>query len=259
MAKIRIMLADDHTLFRQGIRTLISAEADMEVVGEAATALRAIQRNWAFYGTGQFRRAKLIEARLPPLRAKPHPYPNPAPAAPLGSWTLLDANTLIASGRCSSPFAHGEVTFVEDKATPPNRAYLKLWELFTLLGTRPKPGELCIDLGASPGGWSWVLHETGASVLAVDKAPLAPAVAALAAGFAAAGFGPAGNRIAESGQLRGAHAAGAVGHLHRKAQPAELRRAGVSPIAARSVGRAISARAIAVTKASVSVAIKRSM
>ena len=27
MAKIRIMLADDHTLFRQGIRTLISAEA----------------------------------------------------------------------------------------------------------------------------------------------------------------------------------------------------------------------------------------
>ena len=35
MAKIRIMLADDHTLFRQGIRTLISAEPDMEVVGEA--------------------------------------------------------------------------------------------------------------------------------------------------------------------------------------------------------------------------------
>ena len=30
------MLADDHTLFRQGIRTLISAEADMEVVAEAA-------------------------------------------------------------------------------------------------------------------------------------------------------------------------------------------------------------------------------
>ena len=36
MSKIRIMLADDHTLFRQGIRTLISAEKDMEVVGEAS-------------------------------------------------------------------------------------------------------------------------------------------------------------------------------------------------------------------------------
>src|SRR5260370_6114834 len=35
MAKIRIMVGEDHTVFRQGIRTLISAEADMEVVGEA--------------------------------------------------------------------------------------------------------------------------------------------------------------------------------------------------------------------------------
>ena len=42
MAKIRIMLADDHTLFRQGIRTLISAEADMEVVGEAANGGDAV-------------------------------------------------------------------------------------------------------------------------------------------------------------------------------------------------------------------------
>lgn len=36
MARIRILLADDHTLFRQGVRTLLSAEPDMEVVGEAA-------------------------------------------------------------------------------------------------------------------------------------------------------------------------------------------------------------------------------
>src|SRR5471032_273372 len=44
MAKIRIMLADDHTLFRQGIRTLISAEADMEVVGEAANGGDAVEK-----------------------------------------------------------------------------------------------------------------------------------------------------------------------------------------------------------------------
>ena len=42
MAKIRIMLADDHTLFRQGIRTLISAESDMEVVGEASNGHEAL-------------------------------------------------------------------------------------------------------------------------------------------------------------------------------------------------------------------------
>jgi len=42
MSKIRIVLADDHTLFRQGIRTLISAEPDMEVVGEAANGGDAV-------------------------------------------------------------------------------------------------------------------------------------------------------------------------------------------------------------------------
>ena len=36
MAKLRLLLADDHTLFRQGIKTLINTEADMEIVAEAA-------------------------------------------------------------------------------------------------------------------------------------------------------------------------------------------------------------------------------
>jgi len=44
MAKIRIMLADNHTLFRQGIRTLISAELDMEVVGEASNGGDAVDK-----------------------------------------------------------------------------------------------------------------------------------------------------------------------------------------------------------------------
>jgi len=42
MAKIRILLTDDHTLFRQGIRTLIAAEPDMEVCGEASNAAEAV-------------------------------------------------------------------------------------------------------------------------------------------------------------------------------------------------------------------------
>ena len=43
----------------------------------------------------------------------------------------------------------------------------------------PRPGDRCVDLGASPGGWSWVLQSLGATVLAVDKAPLAPDIARL--------------------------------------------------------------------------------
>ncbi len=42
MSRIRVLLTDDHTLFRQGMKTLISAESDMEVVGEAANASAAI-------------------------------------------------------------------------------------------------------------------------------------------------------------------------------------------------------------------------
>ena len=42
MSKIRVLLTDDHTLFRQGIRTLLAAESDIEVIGEAANALDAV-------------------------------------------------------------------------------------------------------------------------------------------------------------------------------------------------------------------------
>jgi DNA-binding NarL/FixJ family response regulator len=42
MAKIRILLTDDHTLFRQGIRTLLSAEPDLEIIGEASNASDAV-------------------------------------------------------------------------------------------------------------------------------------------------------------------------------------------------------------------------
>src|ERR1019366_6323232 len=42
MAKIRVLLTDDHTLFRQGIRTLLSTEPDLEIVGEAANASDAV-------------------------------------------------------------------------------------------------------------------------------------------------------------------------------------------------------------------------
>jgi len=39
---IRILLADDHTLFRRGIRTILEQLPDVEVVGEAASGQEAI-------------------------------------------------------------------------------------------------------------------------------------------------------------------------------------------------------------------------
>ena len=148
-------------------------------IAEGARALRDIQRNWALYSEKLHRRASLIAERLPHVSAKPLKFPAAAPTSPLGSWTLLDANTILAAPRCSSSFPHGEVRFVEDRSGPPNRAYLKLWEALTLAGRMPGAGSLCLDLGSSPGGWSWVLHKLGARVISVDKAPLDPAIAAL--------------------------------------------------------------------------------
>lgn len=43
MGKIRVLLTDDHTLFRQGIRTLLAGESDIEVVGEAANGSDAVK------------------------------------------------------------------------------------------------------------------------------------------------------------------------------------------------------------------------
>lgn len=41
---IRLLLADDHTLFRHGIRALLSSIPDVELVGEAATGEEAVAK-----------------------------------------------------------------------------------------------------------------------------------------------------------------------------------------------------------------------
>jgi two-component system response regulator NreC len=43
MKKIRVLLAEDHTIVRQGIVALLGTENDMEVVGEASNGLEAIE------------------------------------------------------------------------------------------------------------------------------------------------------------------------------------------------------------------------
>ena len=43
MEKIKVLLADDHTIVRQGLRVLLESEPDITVVGEAATGREAVQ------------------------------------------------------------------------------------------------------------------------------------------------------------------------------------------------------------------------
>src|SRR5215469_18171568 len=43
MQKIRVLLADDHTVVRQGLRALLVAEGDIDIVGEAENGRQAVQ------------------------------------------------------------------------------------------------------------------------------------------------------------------------------------------------------------------------
>ena len=177
-------------------------EIQIASITDAARKLRAIQRNWSAYAPHLHRRAMLDPGAAAKGLRETARLRVPPPAAPLGSWTLLDAETMLAAPRCTSPFPNGEVRFVEDRTGPPSRAYLKLWEALTLIGRRPEPGERCLDLGSSPGGWSWALQQMGAQVVSVDKAPLAPADRA-----------PAGDRTSAGERLRARPAHGRPGRL----------------------------------------------
>jgi two-component system, NarL family, response regulator NreC len=47
MARIRVLVADDHAVLRAGVKLLINAQSDMEVVGEAADGAEAVRNTHA--------------------------------------------------------------------------------------------------------------------------------------------------------------------------------------------------------------------
>jgi 23S rRNA (cytidine2498-2'-O)-methyltransferase len=81
---------------------------------------------------------------------------------PRGGWDL-------------APWPAGIAPVAEDRAAP-SRAYGKFEEGLAWLGAAPAAGETCVDLGGAPGGWAWKALQRGASVIAVDRATLAPTV-----------------------------------------------------------------------------------
>lgn len=44
MPRIRVLIADDHTLVRSGLRALLEAQPDLEIVGEAEDGVVAVER-----------------------------------------------------------------------------------------------------------------------------------------------------------------------------------------------------------------------
>ena len=148
-------------------------------ISEAVKILRQAGKFWYLHPMSHVRRSLLIEEQLRKCPSLERSFPIEQDIPLMGAFSLLDQNTLVYSAKRSKKWPQGKCFFLEDKVNPPNRAYLKLWEAYTLLERYPKAGDTGLDLGASPGGWTYVMQSLGASITAVDKALLAPNIAML--------------------------------------------------------------------------------
>jgi 23S rRNA (cytidine2498-2'-O)-methyltransferase len=152
---------------------------EFESISAAARLLRAAGKFWSLNPYENIRRSQLIQAELRKLPELAHTFPIHTPIPDINCFSLLSKNILVYSTKRWRKPPLGDYQFIEDKQNPPNRAYLKLWEALTLWGNYPTAAETALDLGASPGGWSYVMQQFGTRVIAVDKAPLAPHIAKL--------------------------------------------------------------------------------
>ncbi len=79
METIRILIADDHAVIRSGLRLLLDAQADMEVVGEAGTGEETVEKTEALQpdillldiampGLNGLEAARQVRERVPQVR-----------------------------------------------------------------------------------------------------------------------------------------------------------------------------------------------
>ncbi|MCU1280647.1 MAG: rRNA 2'-O-methyl-C2498 methyltransferase RlmM [bacterium] len=158
-------------------------------VGEALAATGAPQP-WAFdlwvpdsdEGNPLAQRATTLAAtvRVPPAWADKRAADARAALADNGLYAqacLLPPGDRVAVGiipaRDAPSLASGGRLRVHVPEIAPSRAAMKLAEAFLWLDRAPDAGDTCVDLGAAPGGWSWVLLERRAHVISVDPAFMA--------------------------------------------------------------------------------------
>jgi len=121
---------------------------------------------------------KKAEGRRAKGKAGP-PTAHTLRVALVGPRTALASVDLDAGGAAPDalvawpgPFAGGRAVAVEHARDAPSSAHRKLHEAFAWLGTGPAEGDVAVDLGAAPGGWTRVLRDAGARVVAVDRGAL---------------------------------------------------------------------------------------
>jgi 23S rRNA (cytidine2498-2'-O)-methyltransferase len=92
-------------------------------------------------------------------------------SAETGYLSLAPAPLPFRMRRSISCFAGGNVALAVDKQAP-SRAFAKLVEAEARMGRRIGARETCVDLGASPGSFTYVAAQRGARVTAVDRSEL---------------------------------------------------------------------------------------
>lgn len=142
-----------------------------ESIGDGARHLLSLKKRWCSKSFVEHRRAELIQEKVFRYKMPKFEFLKAPVRHDWGFWSLIEKNRILYAENTDSPWPLGEVQF-EESNEPPSRAYLKLWEVLSCYDLRPKAGEVVVDLGACPGGWTWVLSELGCDVYAIDKAPL---------------------------------------------------------------------------------------
>lgn len=134
-------------------------------ISEARKALRQPQTYWRHCSQNSVRRSELILQDLPQWTKK-------IERGNFGLFFLTKDTELIWSTEIL-PQIPAFQPILRQRKDLPSRAYLKLTELFEYHLSPPKDSEICLELGACPGGWTAVLQEYARQVIAVDGAPLA--------------------------------------------------------------------------------------
>jgi 23S rRNA (cytidine2498-2'-O)-methyltransferase len=140
---------------------------------EALKILKAQKNRGVYYASADLPLAASLRKELRELKLRRIDYEVPSKFDfKYFTWTMLDNTQLLVCESPASQFPIGWHEFNEDKDSPPNRAYLKLWEVLTLGSAKINSQDVAIDLGSSPGGWTWVLSQQVKKVYSIDKAPL---------------------------------------------------------------------------------------
>jgi len=121
-----------------------------------------------------------LRARLPPGRLLEDAERARGAGAMLVCLCLAPGVTVVGAvhAREALSLASGGRQRMRRAGESPSRAAMKLEEALHGLAFEPGRGDVCVDLGAAPGGWTQRLVARGARVIAVDPARLMPELAA---------------------------------------------------------------------------------